>query len=172
MNNYTLTGTSTSIVAARISFTFNLLGPAMALDTACSSSLLAIHLAAQALREGDCEMALAGGVNMLMSPDIFVQLSKARMVSPTGYCHAFSSKADGYARGEGAGILLLKRLTDAVRDNDPIWATIMTGSNQDGHTVRPMTAPSGSQQFELLKKVYSRYNIDPDRLEYIEAHGM
>ncbi|KAK6173394.1 hypothetical protein SNE40_016853 [Patella caerulea] len=171
MNNYTLTGTSTSIVAARISFTFNLLGPAMALDTACSSSLLAIHLAAQALREGDCDMALAGGVNSLMSPSIFVQLSKARMASPTGYCQAFSSKADGYARGEGAGIILLKRLKDAVRDNDPIWGTIMTGSNQDGHTVTPMTAPSGSQQFQLLKKVYSRYNIDPDRLEYIEAHG-
>ncbi|XP_050416846.1 phenolphthiocerol/phthiocerol polyketide synthase subunit A-like [Patella vulgata] len=172
MNNYSLTGTSTSIVAARISFTFNLLGPAMALDTACSSSLLAIHLAAQALREGDCDMALAGGVNSLMSPSIFVQLSKARMASPTGYCQAFSSKADGYARGEGAGIILLKRLKDAERDNDPIWGTIMTGSNQDGRSVTPMTAPSGSQQFQLLKKVYSRYNIDPDRLEYIEAHGM
>ncbi|XP_050416847.1 putative inactive phenolphthiocerol synthesis polyketide synthase type I Pks15 [Patella vulgata] len=112
MNNYTLTGTSTSIVAARISFAFNLHGPAMSLDTACSSSLLAIHLAAQALREGDCDMALAGGVNSLMAPEIFVQLSKARMASPTGYCQAFSSKADGYARGEGAGILLLKRLKD------------------------------------------------------------
>ncbi|XP_055958872.1 phenolphthiocerol/phthiocerol polyketide synthase subunit B-like [Patella vulgata] len=170
-DNYTLTGTSNSIVAARVSYVFNLLGPSMKIDTACSSSLVAIHLACQALRSGECDMAIAGGVNSLMRPDIFIQLSRAGMVSPTGQCQAFSENADGYARGEGCGIIILKPLEQALKDNDPIWATIVTSVNHDGQTVTPITTPSPQQQESLLNIVFDRHRIDPESVDYIEAHG-
>ncbi|KAK6172216.1 hypothetical protein SNE40_015928 [Patella caerulea] len=171
-DNYTLTGTSNnSIVAARVSYAFNLLGPSMKIDTACSSSLVAIHLACQALRSGECDMAIAGGVNSLMRPDIFIQLSRAGMVSPTGQCQAFSENADGYARGEGCGIIILKPLEQALKDNDPIWATIVTSVNHDGQTVTPITTPSPQQQESLLNIVFDRHRIDPESIDYIEAHG-
>ncbi|KAK6170827.1 hypothetical protein SNE40_019127 [Patella caerulea] len=170
-DNYTLTGTSNSIVAARVSYVFNLTGPSMVIDTACSSSLVSIHLACQALRSGECDMAIAGGVNSLMKPDIFIQLSKAGMVSPTGKCQAFSENADGYARGEGCGIIILKPLEKALNDNDPIWATIVTAVNHDGQTVTPITTPSPQQQESLLDTVFDRYRIDPESVDYIEAHG-
>ncbi|XP_050391837.1 phenolphthiocerol/phthiocerol polyketide synthase subunit C [Patella vulgata] len=170
-DNYTLTGTSNSIVAARVSYVFNLTGPSMKIDTACSSSLVSIHLACQALRSGECDMAIAGGVNSLMKPDIFIQLSKAGMVSPTGQCQAFSENADGYARGEGCGIVILKPLEKALNDNDPIWATIVTAVNHDGQTVTPITTPSPQQQESLLDTVFDRYRIDPKSVDYIEAHG-
>ncbi|KAH9491619.1 hypothetical protein Btru_031049 [Bulinus truncatus] len=171
VGNYTVTGISNSIIAARVSFVFDLRGPSMTLDTACSSALLAIHIGAQALRAGDCDIALCGGTNFLMSPDVFVHLSKAHMVSPTGQCFAFSDSADGYTRGEGCGMVVLKRLKDALRDGDRVWATIETGSNQDGHTVTPISAPSGDQQIKLLTQVYSNSGIDLNRIDYIEAHG-
>uniref|UniRef100_A0A2C9MA35 Uncharacterized protein n=1 Tax=Biomphalaria glabrata TaxID=6526 RepID=A0A2C9MA35_BIOGL len=171
VGNYTVTGISNSIIAARISFVFDLRGPSMTLDTACSSALLAIHIGAQALRTGDCDMALCGGTNFLMSPDVFVHLSKAHMVSPTGQCFAFSDSADGYTRGEGCGMVILKRLKDALRDGDRIWATIETGSNQDGHTVTPISAPSGDQQIKLLDQVYKNSGVDVGKIDYIEAHG-
>ncbi|KAK0063022.1 phthiocerol synthesis polyketide synthase type I PpsC, partial [Biomphalaria pfeifferi] len=170
VGNYTVTGISNSIIAARISFVFDLRGPSMTLDTACSSALLAIHIGAQALRTGDCDMALCGGTNFLMSPDVFVHLSKAHMVSPTGQCFAFSDSADGYTRGEGCGMVILKRLKDALRDGDRIWATIETGSNQDGHTVTPISAPSGDQQIKLLDQVYKNSGVDVGKIDYIEAH--
>ncbi|OWF54748.1 Polyketide synthase PksN [Mizuhopecten yessoensis] len=170
-SNYTLTGTSPSIIPARVAYTYNLLGPAMTIDTACSSSLVAIHVAAQALRCGDCNIAISGGVNSILYPDMFVPLSRARMVSPTGQCQAFSNKADGYARGEGCGILILKTRKQAMLDGSKIWASIATGINQDGRTTTPMTAPSTVQQMNLLKQVYSATGCDPRTVQYLEAHG-
>ncbi|XP_059163143.1 uncharacterized protein LOC131946413 [Physella acuta] len=172
VDNYTITGVSNAIISARVSYCFDLRGPAMVLDTGCSSALTAIHTACQALRSGDCDLALAGGTNFIFSPDIFTHLSKAGMLSPTGQCHAFSDKADGYARGEGCGIVVLKRLSDAVKDKDQILATIATGTNQDGRTVTPISAPSKEQQKRLLEKIHGHSNPEElDKLDYIEAHG-
>ncbi|OWF50769.1 uncharacterized protein LOC110450068 [Mizuhopecten yessoensis] len=171
MTNYSLTGTSPSIISARVSYTYNLLGPSMSIDTACSSALVAIHTASQALKSGDCEVAICGGVNSILYPDIFVPLSKARMVSPTGQCQAFSDKADGYARGEGCGIVILKTKKQALLDGNKIWAAIATGCNQDGRTTTPITAPSSIQQRNLLLKVYSETGVNPEDVQYIEAHG-
>ncbi|KAK7088495.1 hypothetical protein V1264_022408 [Littorina saxatilis] len=171
VGNYTVTGISNSIISARVSYVFDLRGPSLVLDTACSSSLIGIHLGCQAIRSGDCDMAIAGGTNYLTLPDVFVHLSKARMISPTGQCHSFSSKADGYTRGEGCGVVILKRLKDAIRDGDNIWATVSTGSNQDGHSVSPITAPSAFQQKVLMDNVFSRIGLDLSRVDYIEAHG-
>ncbi|VDH90996.1 Hypothetical predicted protein, partial [Mytilus galloprovincialis] len=171
MSNYTLTGSSSSILSARVSYVYNLLGPSMAIDTACSSALVAVDVAIQSLKTGRCPIAICGGVSSILSPDLFVALSRARMVSPTGQCQAFSENADGYARGEGCGIVILKRLADAKRDSNKIWATIATDCNQDGSTASPITAPSSSQQESLLRRVYSNHNVDPQDVQVIEAHG-
>lgn len=171
VNTYTSTGISSTILASRLSYVFDLHGPCMVVDTACSASLVAIHQACQAIRSGDCDMALCGGANCILSPDTFVKLSKARMISPTGLCHTFSNEADGYTRGEGCGVIILKRLKDALRDGDKVWATINTGTNQDGRTVTPMTAPSGEQQKKLLHAIYNKWQVDVSQLDYIEAHG-
>ncbi|ESO99304.1 hypothetical protein LOTGIDRAFT_113637, partial [Lottia gigantea] len=170
-DNYTVTGTNDSIVSSRVNYTFDLRGPSITIDTACSSSLIAIHSAHQAILLGECDMCIAGGVNCLLKPDIFIQLSKAGMVSPTGQCQAFSENADGYARGEGCGIVILKSYEKAIEDNNPIWATISTASNHDGHTVSPITTPSMQQQIELLNIVFKRFDVDPQSIDYIEAHG-
>ncbi|XP_076462907.1 phenolphthiocerol/phthiocerol polyketide synthase subunit C-like [Babylonia areolata] len=171
IGSYTASSSANSFLSGRLSYVFNLLGPSVMIDTACSSSLIAIHLGCQAIHAGDCDQAICGGVNCMLLPDVFVHLSKARMISPSGLCHTFSDKADGYTRGEGCGIVILKRLTDALRDGDQVWATISTGTNQDGRTVTPVTAPSGEQQKKLLKDVYDKYPVDLSQLEYIEAHG-
>ncbi|CAL1539753.1 unnamed protein product, partial [Lymnaea stagnalis] len=172
VTNYTVTGISNSIIAARIAFCFDLRGPTMVIDTGCSSALIAIHTASQALRTGDCDLAICGGTNFMVTPDVFVHLSKAKMVSPTGQCHAFSDKADGYTRGEGCGIVVLKRLSQAQRDGDRILATIVTGTNQDGHSVTPISAPSREQQLSLLENMYRHMtNEELEELDYIEAHG-
>ncbi|ESO99321.1 hypothetical protein LOTGIDRAFT_113488, partial [Lottia gigantea] len=170
-DNYTVTGTNDSIISSRVNYVFDLHGPSMTIDTACSSSLIAIHTAHQAILSGECEMCIAGGVNCLLKPDTFIQLTKAGMVSPTGQCQAFSENADGYARGEGCGIVILKSYEKALEDNNPIWATISTASNHDGHTVSPITTPSMQQQIELLNIVFKRFDVDPQSIDYIEAHG-
>lgn len=169
--NTTVTGTDLSILSARIAYFYNLLGPAMSLNTACSSSMIAFHTASQALRNGEISMAITGGVNCILDPAIFISLSTARMASPTGKCHTFSENADGYARGEGCGIVILKTLKDALRDKNKIWGTIYTGLNQDGHTVSPITSPSGKQQEQLLEYVFEKHRILPSNVQYIEAHG-
>ncbi|CAC5426739.1 Narbonolide/10-deoxymethynolide synthase PikA1, modules 1 and 2 [Mytilus coruscus] len=171
MTNYTLTGTSPSIISARVSYVYNLLGPSMSIDSACSSALVAIDVAAQSLKMGRSTMAICGGVNSILSPELFIPLSRARMASPTGQCHAFSSNADGYARGEGCGIVILKKLGDAKKDSNKIWATIATDCNQDGHTATPITAPSACQQEKLLLRVYLSNNVNPNDVKVIEAHG-
>ncbi|KAM8881650.1 uncharacterized protein ACB058_001812 [Synchiropus picturatus] len=170
MNHYSGTGTAMSIAANRISFTFNLTGPSFAIDSACSSSLVALHVARQAITQGDCDMALCGGVSCIIEPRVFVALSKAKMISPDGTSKPFSDKADGYGRGEGCGVVLLKPLEKAKQDGNKIWGVISkTAINQDGHSVSPITKPSRTQQEELLRGIYT--DIDPAHVQYVEAHG-
>ncbi|XP_041924742.1 highly reducing polyketide synthase 40-like [Alosa sapidissima] len=171
ITHYFSTGTAMSVAANRISYTFNLTGPSFALDSACSSSLVALHSACQGIRQGDCDMALCGGVSCIVEPNIFVALSKAKMISPDGTSKPFSNKADGYGRGEGCGIVLLKPLKRALTDCDHIWGIISkTAVNQDGRTVTPITKPSMAQQEELLSRIYSTES-DLTSVQYIEAHG-
>ncbi|XP_076147275.1 phthioceranic/hydroxyphthioceranic acid synthase-like [Alosa pseudoharengus] len=171
ITHYFSTGTAMSVAANRISYTFNLTGPSFALDSACSSSLVALHSACQGIRQGDCDMALCGGVSCIFEPNIFVALSKAKMISPDGTSKPFSNKADGYGRGEGCGVVLLKPLKRALMDCDHIWGIISkTAVNQDGRTVTPITKPSMAQQEELLSRIYSTER-DLTSVQYIEAHG-
>ncbi|KAK9977270.1 hypothetical protein ABG768_019091 [Culter alburnus] len=165
------TGAAMSIAANRISYVFNFTGPSLSIDCACSSSLVALHLACQAIKQGDCDMALCGGVSCILEPTLFVTLSKAKMISSDGTSKPFSSKANGYGRGEGCGVVLLKPLKKAFEDHDHIWGIISkTAVNQDGHTVSPITKPSMVQQEELLRKIYST-ETDLTSVQYIEAHG-
>ncbi|XP_055018199.1 uncharacterized protein pks1 isoform X2 [Boleophthalmus pectinirostris] len=170
INHYNATGTAMSIAANRISFTFNLTGPSFAIDSACSSSLVALHLACQSLKQGDCEMTFCGGVSCIIEPRVFVALSKAKMISPEGISKPFSTKADGYGRGEGCGVVLLKPLKNAICDCNKIWGVISkTAVNQDGHHVSPITRPSMLQQEKLLCQIYSKDDLA--NVQYIEAHG-
>ncbi|XP_076014160.1 phthioceranic/hydroxyphthioceranic acid synthase-like [Genypterus blacodes] len=170
INHWTGTGLAMSISANRVSYIFNFTGPSLSIDCACSSSLVALHLACQAIKQGDCEMAVCGGVNCIIEPRVFVALSKAKMISPEGTSKPFSSRADGYGRGEGCGVVLLKPLKKAIQDNDHIWGVIKkTAVNQDGHTVAPMTKPSTFQQEDLLRRIYS--GSDLLNVQYVEAHG-
>ncbi|XP_017309416.1 uncharacterized protein fasn2 [Ictalurus punctatus] len=171
INHCTGTGIAMSIAANRISYTFNFTGPSLSIDCACSSSLVALHLACQAMRQGDCEMAVFGGVNCIFQPRVFVALSKAKMISPGGTSKPFSNRADGYGRGEGCGVILLKPLEKALQDHDHIWGIVCkTAVNQDGHTVSPITKPSMDQQEELLNRIYSTGTYLSD-IQYVEAHG-
>ncbi|XP_056097645.1 uncharacterized protein fasn2 isoform X2 [Rhinichthys klamathensis goyatoka] len=165
------TGVAMSIAANRISYIFNFTGPSLSIDCACSSSLVALHLACQAIKQGDCDMALCGGVTCILEPTLFVALSKAKMISSDGTSKPFSSKANGYGRGEGCGVVLLKPLKKAFENHDHIWGIVSkTAVNQDGHTVSPITKPSMVQQEELLRKIYST-ETDRTSVQYIEAHG-
>ncbi|MFE1429889.1 SDR family NAD(P)-dependent oxidoreductase [Streptomyces fungicidicus] len=165
------TSGSNAITAARIAYFLDLKGPAIALDTACSSSLVAAHLATQALRGGEVDMALVGGVTLYLSLDAYLGMSSAGMLSPDGRCKAFDNGANGFVPGEGVGALVLKRLADAVRDGDHIHGVVIgSGINQDGRT-NGITAPSGASQMELERDVYHRYGIDPAGIGYAELHG-
>ena len=148
---YACTGVSHAIAANRLSYQLDLRGPSLALDTACSSSLVAVHLACQALRQGECQMALAGGANVVLTPEGTVYFSRLHAMSPTGRCHSFDAAADGYVRSEGCGVVVLKRLTDAQRAGDPILAVIRGSAvNQDGRS-NGLTAPSGAAQTAVLR---------------------
>ncbi|MBW8851154.1 MAG: SDR family NAD(P)-dependent oxidoreductase [Xanthomonadales bacterium] len=164
-------GTSSAILAARIAYVLNLNGPALAIDTACSSSLVAVHLACESIRRGENTMALAGGVNVLTTPYGHILTSQVGMPSRDGRCAAFDASANGIVFSEGCGVLVLKALSHAIRDNDEILGVIRaSGSNQDGKT-NGITAPSSNAQERLLRQVYGRYGIDPARIGYVEAHG-
>ncbi len=165
-------GGSMAILSARLSYFLNLKGPTFPVDTGCSSSLVALHLACQSLRTGETDMALAAGVSCnLLSPPIFFYLSDAGMASPNGRCATFDDSADGFAPGEGVGVVVLKRLADALRDGDRVLAVVRgTGINQDGKT-SGLTAPSATSQTELEREVYRRSDIDPRHIGLIEAHG-
>ncbi|XP_051543313.1 uncharacterized protein LOC127434534 [Myxocyprinus asiaticus] len=171
ISHYNGTGTAMSIAANRISYSFNLTGPSFAIDSACSSSLVALHSACQAIRQGDCDMALCGGVSCILEPRVFVALSKAKMISPEGTSKPFCRSADGYGRGEGCGIVLLKPLKKALEDFDHVWGIVSkTAVNQDGHTVTPITKPSMTQQEALLRMIYSSEDYLAN-VQYVEAHG-
>lgn len=164
-------GTSPAVNAARISYYLNLKGPGMTIDTACSSGANAIYLACQSLWNKEATMAIAGGSFLSVTPKFYLMSGNAGMLSPTGYCHTFDSKADGFVPGEGVGAIILKPLDQAMKDRDPICGIIKgIGSNQDGRT-NGLTAPSAISQSKLEEEVYEKFNISPDSISYIEAHG-
>ena len=166
-----ITGNALNAIAGRVAFTLGLEGPAMAVDTACSSSLVAVHQASQALHSGDCDLALAGGVNVLLSPASIVAASRARMLAPDGRCKTFDASADGYVRGEGCGVLVLKRLSDAQRDGDRIAAVIRSSAvNQDGAS-SGLTVPNGGAQQRLITAALTRAGLGGADVDYLEAHG-
>lgn len=168
---YFITGNALNAVAGRVAFTLGLEGPAVAMDTACSSSLVAVHQATQALHSGDCDTALAGGVNVLLSPASMVAASRARMLSPDGHCKTFDAAADGYVRGEGCGVLVLKRLSDAQRDGDRICAVIRSSAvNSDGAS-SGLTVPNGGAQQRLIAATLARAGLSGPDVDYLEAHG-
>lgn len=168
---YTTTGASHCILANRVSFLLNLHGPSVPLDTACSSSLIAIHQAVESIRNGDSEMAIAGGVSALLSSPVFVSFTKAGMLSPDGKCKTFDKSANGYVRGEGCGVILLKPLSKALADRDHIHAVIKGSAVNHGGRANSLTAPNPNAQAQLLVKAYERAEISPDTISYIEAHG-
>ncbi|MGO9652718.1 amino acid adenylation domain-containing protein [Mycobacterium sp.] len=168
---YSGTGAALSIAANRLSYLYDFRGPSMAVDTACSSSLVAIHLACRSLREGDCTLALAGGANVILSPGLSINFSKAGVMAADGRCKTFDARADGYVRGEGAGIVVLKPLSQALADGDPIYAVIRGSAiNQDGRT-NGLMAPSRQSQEAVLAEAYRRADLSPGVVEYVEAHG-
>ncbi|MBU5262762.1 beta-ketoacyl synthase N-terminal-like domain-containing protein [Bacillus atrophaeus] len=164
-------GNESSILAARISYHLNLKGPAIAIDTACSSSLVAVHMACQSLLTGECELALAGGVFIYTTPGFIKVASSGGMLSPNGQCKTFDNDADGFVPGEAAGALVLKPFEAARRDGDQIYGVIKGSKiNQDGKT-NGITAPSSIAQTEVQQAVYDEFNIHPETIQYIEAHG-
>ncbi|MFE7741745.1 SDR family NAD(P)-dependent oxidoreductase [Nocardia sp. NPDC057455] len=168
---HSATGTFMSIISNRLSYTLDLRGPSMTIDTACSSSLVAVHLAVQSLRRGESELALAGGVNLMLTPQFGIALSQAAMLSPDGRSRAFDSSANGYVRGEGAGVVVLKPLTSARADGDRVYAIIRgTAVNQDGRT-QGITVPSGEAQEDNFRATLEAARIAPADIGYVEAHG-
>ena len=168
---YAGTGNAHSIAANRLSYVFDLRGPSMAVDTACSSSLVSVHLACQSLRSGESDLALAGGVNLILTPELTITFSQARMLSPDGRCKTFDASADGYVRGEGCGVVVLKRLSDAMRDGDNILALIRGSAvNQDGRS-NGLTAPNGLAQQDVIRTALNQAGVSPNQIGYVEAHG-
>jgi amino acid adenylation domain-containing protein len=171
IDGYHGTGASLGVAAGRLSYVLGLTGPSFIVDTACSSSLVATHLACQSLRLGECDLALVGGVNLIYGPETYINFSKAGMLSADGHCKTFDAAADGYGRGEGCGVIVLKRLSDAQRDGDNILALIRGSAvNQDGPS-GGLTVPNGPSQEKLIRQALDRSGIKPGQVSYIEAHG-
>lgn len=171
IDTYFASGTARSIASGRISYHFGLLGPAISIDTACSSSLVAVHQACQSLLAGECRMALAAGVNVILSPTTTVALTRYQMMAPDGLCKAFDAAADGFVRGEGCGVVVLKRLKDAQADNDRVYALILgSAANQDGPS-SGLTAPNGPSQEAVIRAALKRAKVTPAQVGYVEAHG-
>lgn len=168
---YTGTGTSLSIAANRLSYVYDFRGPSIAIDTACSSSLVALHTACESLRSGQSSIALAGGVNLLLAPDWNVVFTEADMLAPDGHCKTFDASADGYVRSEGCGIIVLKKLSDAIKDSDRIYSVIKGSAiNQDGKS-NGLTAPNGPSQEEVIKSALANAQVKPSQISYFETHG-
>lgn len=171
LDAYLVSGIATSMAAGRISYTLGLQGPALSVDTACSSSLVAVHLACQALRADECNMAIASGTTLILAPEVSIGLSSAEMLSPDGRCKTFDAAADGIGRGEGCGAIVLKRLSDAEADGDRILALLRgTAINQDGRS-GGITAPNGPSQEAVIREALRRSRTDPAEVNYLEAHG-
>ncbi|AKT41165.1 type I polyketide synthase [Chondromyces crocatus] len=168
---YNATGTAHSVLPGRLSFLLDLRGPSLAVDTACSSSLVAVHLACQSLRTGESDIALAGGVNLILSPRPSILLSKLQVLAPDGRCKTFDASANGFSRGEGAGVLVLKRLSRAQADGDRILALIRGSAvNQDGRSAG-LTAPNPRAQADLIRQALKMASLAPSDISYVEAHG-
>ena len=168
---FSATGNALSVAAGRLSYSLGLRGPCLAVDTACSSSLVAVHQAVRSLRDRDCDLAVAGGANVILTPQLTVTLCKAGMLSPVGRCKAFDAAADGYVRGDGCGVLVLRRLSEAVAADDSILAVIRGSMiNHDGRS-SGLTAPSGPSQQAVVRGALADARIEPGQVFYIEAHG-
>src|SRR5437763_17055480 len=170
-DSYSMTGGTLSILSNRISYVYDLRGPSFTVDTACSSSLVALHHACEAIRDGRIGSAIVGGINLLLSPYPFLGFCRASMLSRRGRCFAFDERADGYVRGEGGGVIILKPLQQALADGDRIRAVILgTGVNSDGRTIG-LSLPSEAAQASLIRTVTDRAGITPDDLAFFEMHG-
>ena len=168
---YAGSGTSPSMAAGRLAYTLGVRGPAMTVDTSCSSSLTAVHLACQSLRSGECDLALAGGVNLILAPQLHIGFSRARMLAPDGRCKTFDDAADGYVRSEGCAVVVLKRLKDAVESGDRILGVVRGSAvNHDGRSAG-LTAPSREAQVQLLRDAYQSAGVALEEVGMIEAHG-
>nr|CAD19086.1 StiB protein [Stigmatella aurantiaca Sg a15] len=168
---YTCIGAVRSIIANRLSYLFDLRGPSIVVDTACSSSLVAVHLACQSLRSKECDLAIAGGANLVLSPHWSVAISKLQALASDGRCKTFDARADGFVRAEGCGTIVLKRLSDALASGDRIRALIRgSATNQDGHS-QGLTAPNGLTQQALLRQALQNGGVKPEQVSYIETHG-
>ncbi|MFE3636183.1 amino acid adenylation domain-containing protein [Streptomyces sp. NPDC059168] len=168
---HTLTGAALSVIPNRVSYLLDLRGPSIAVDTACSGSLTAVHQACAALRDGTCDLAIAGGVSLILAPGVYEALSQGEMLSPDGRCKAFDSRADGYVRGEGAGVVLLKSHELAQRDGDAVHAVIRAVAVNHGGRTTSLTAPNPDAQADLLVDAYRGAGVPLDTVGYIEAHG-
>jgi len=167
---YAFPGIGIELLANRLSWFYDLRGPSMTLETACSSSLVSLHIACQSLRVGESKMALVGGANIFLNPDMFGVLSNQQFLSPDGLCKAFDASANGYSRGEGFAAVILKPIEDAIRDGDTIRAVIRgTGSNQDGKT-KGITMPSSDAQEALIRSTYHAAGLEFKDTNYFEAH--
>ena len=167
----TLTGTLHSVLANRLSYFLDLRGPSISIDTACSASLVAVHLACQSLRLGESSIAITGGVSLMIAPELLVSMSKVGFMAPDGRCKTFDELADGFGRGEGCSVVVLKRLSDAIADADRILAVIRGSAvNQDGHSTL-LTAPSGPAQQALIREALACAQLSPDRIGFVETHG-
>ena len=168
---YFATGNASSIVAGRLAYVFGLQGPAITVDTACSASLVSVHLACQSLKNGESSIAIAGGVNLLLSPELSMAFSKSGMLSPDGRCKTFDENANGYVRSEGCGVVVLKPLQQALLDNDNVLAVIPGSAiNQDGAS-NGLTAPNQLAQEAVIKRALSEAKLKPEQISYVEAHG-
>ncbi len=168
---YTGTGTAHNVISGRLAYLFDLQGPNVAVDTACSSSLVAAHLAVTSLRNRECNMAIAGGVNVILSPPFTIAASRMRMLAPDGRCKTFDASADGFVRGEGCGVVVLKRLSDALTNHDHILALIRGSAiNQDGRT-NGMTAPNGLSQQTVIRLALDNAGVEASQISYVETHG-
>jgi acyl transferase domain-containing protein len=166
-----VTGSALDMGAGRLSYLLGLTGPSVAIDTGCSSSLVGLHLACQSLRVRDCDLALAVGVHLILSPEVMVSLSQARMLSPDGRCKTFAAAADGYSRGEGCGVVVLKRLSDARADGDVILGLVRGSAvNQNGPS-SGLTVPSAIAQQRVIRRALEQAGVTPDEVGYVEAHG-
>lgn len=168
---YTITGMTHSILANRVSFMFDFHGPSEAIDTACSSSLVALHKAVSAIQNKECNQALVGGVNLILNPKTTQALGKAGMLNKEGACKTFDVDANGYVRGEGVGVIFVKRLKDAIKDRDYIYAIIKSTAVNHGGKAKSLTAPNPNMQAELLFQAYKKAGVSPERVGYIEVHG-